>query len=95
MLLLLNAHDWQVLRAAARAKTPPTGRELRLVPSRRTKDGTFLGEFVTAGLLWAVTPDADPFAATYALTPLGAHAAEYGEYECDLAEWKRRKAVPA
>ena len=26
----------------------------------------------------------DPFAATYALTPLGEHAAEFGEYEREM-----------
>lgn len=96
MLMQMNTHDWQILRTAVRSPEPPTGRQLRIVPNRRTKDGSFLADLVAAGLLRVVTPDADPFAATYALTPLGEHAAEYGEYECDLDALRarvRRKAV--
>ena len=75
--------EWQVLRAVKRSPQPPTGRELRLVMSRRTKDGTFLTTLVWRGLLaYAAGGAADPFAATYTLTPLGERAAEYGE--CDL-----------
>ena len=73
---------WQVLRTARRSQTPPTGRRLRLVRSRRTKDGTFLTELVNLGLLARVTGTAAaPFEATYALTARGEHAAEYGECE--------------
>ena len=83
MTLLPVAHfTWQVLRAAKRSKSPPTGRALRLVPSRRTKDGTFLNELVELGLLTRTTGTAAaPFEATYALTARGEHAAEYGECE--------------
>ena len=56
MLVLPITHfTWQVVRTVKRAKKPPTGRALRLVPSRRTKDGTFLNEMVELGLLNRVT----------------------------------------
>jgi len=84
---------WQVLRAVRRSRKPPTGRDLRLVPSPRTRDGTFLSELVTDGLLARVTGNEDaPFEATYSLTEKGKNAAEYGEYEYEL---KRPSAVPA
>ena len=77
--------NWQVLRAAKRSKKPSTGRALRLVPNRFTKDGSFLTALVEAGLLARVTGSAaEPFEATYALTEKGQHAAEYGEYEYEL-----------
>lgn len=80
---------WQVLRTAKRSKKPVAGRDLRLVPSRKTKDGSFLTALVADGLLaYATGSDADPFEATYALTEKGQHAAEYGEYEYEL----KRKA---
>ncbi len=83
MLVLPITHfTWQVLRTVKRSRTPPTGRVLRLAPSRRTKDGTFLTEMVELGLLTRVTGTADaPFEATYALTERGEHAAEFGECE--------------
>lgn len=88
MLVPMNGFEWQVLRAVLRAKSPPTGAELRLTPSRRTKDGRFLSWFTAAGLLRVAglrNPAARPFEARYALTPLGEHAAEFGEFECDTA----------
>jgi hypothetical protein len=73
---------WQVLRAAKRSKTPSTGRSLRVIPTRRTYDGTFLTALVEEGLLSRVSGSQDkPFEATYELTEKGQHAAEYGEYE--------------
>ena len=76
---------WQVLRTVKRSKKPPTGRALRLVPSRATKDGSFLNAIVEDGLLVRVTGAADaPFEATYALTEKGKYAAEYGQYEYEL-----------
>jgi hypothetical protein len=73
---------WQVLRTVKRNKKPPTGRTLRLVPNRKTKDGSFLTALVEEGLLTRVTGTEDkPFEATYALSEKGQHAAEYGEYE--------------
>lgn len=82
---------WQVLRTVKRSKRPPEGRALRLVPSRKTKDGAFLTTLVDEGLLEFTTGSAaDPFAATYALTEKGKHAAEYGEYEYEL-----KRAEPA
>src|SRR3954470_20563830 len=81
--LPIGHFTWQVLRATLRSKTPPTGRALRLVPNRRTKDGSFLTDLVEQGLLTRVTGTAAaPFEATYALTGRGEHAAEYGE--CDF-----------
>ena len=76
---------WQVLRTTKRSKKPPTGRQLRLTRSVRTKDGSFLTALVDEGLLTLVTGSADaPFEATYALTEKGKFAAEFGEYEYEL-----------
>ncbi|MBP3954737.1 hypothetical protein J8F10_05490 [Gemmata sp. G18] len=76
---------WQVLRTAKRSKKALNGRALRLVPTRNTKDGTFLTALVADGLLERATgSEADPFEATYTLTEKGKFAAEYGEYEFDL-----------
>lgn len=84
-VLPVRHFEWQVLRAVKRSKTPPIGRALRLVPSRRTKDGSYLTELVDQGLLRRVTGTAAaPFEATYALTERGEHAAEYGECETPL-----------
>ena len=83
---------WQVLRTVKRSKKPPTGRVLRIVPNRRTKDGTFLNEMVDLGLLARATGTAAaPFEATYALTARGEHAAEYGECERPM---RARPAAP-
>ena len=72
------------------------GWRLRVSPNRRNRDGTFLERLVAAGLLTDAGPcdppgkdepvtDAvrvpGPFHRYYRLTPLGHHAAEYGEYE--------------
>ena len=101
MLLPLRHHDWQVLRAIARSRRPVPGRSLRLNMARSTKDGTFLEELVRAGLLAAEPlrdPDpADPpaFRMAYTLTPLGKHAAEFGEYEADLDTIRRPHPLPA
>ena len=84
MLVPMRVSDWQVIRTIRRARTPLGGRALRLVPNSRTKDGSFLTALVSEGLVRVVKGDADPFAATYALTPLGEYAAEYGEYEKTL-----------
>jgi hypothetical protein len=75
--------QWQVLRAVKRSKKPPIGRELRLTPTRGTKDGTFLNVLVQLGLLDRVSGrEHNPFAATYGLTERGKQAAEFGE--CDF-----------
>ncbi|AMV24305.1 hypothetical protein VT84_07905 [Gemmata sp. SH-PL17] len=85
--------DWQVLRTVKRSKKPPVGRTLRLVPNRKTKDGSFLTDLVEEGLLERATgTEADPFEATYTLTEKGKFAAEYGEYEYQV---KPRVAEPA
>lgn len=85
MLMPMGTFEWQVLRAILRASPNyPTGRQLRLVPSRRTKDGTFLNDIVLRGLIKVVSKNKDPFEATYALTALGEYAAEHGEYEAEL-----------
>ncbi|VTR91609.1 unnamed protein product [Gemmata massiliana] len=84
--------EWQVLRAVGRARKSVTGHALRLAPTRRTKDGSFLTALVARGLLaYATGGESDPFGATYTLTPLGAHAAEYGECE---TEYVPRTQVP-
>ncbi|MBN9119017.1 MAG: hypothetical protein J0I06_07625 [Planctomycetes bacterium] len=93
----LATFEWQVLRTVKRSPTPPTGKQLRLVPSRRTKDGTFLDDLVNEGLLQVVGVDDLPagapepdkrrpvqFRTRYALTAKGEHAAEYGEYTYEL-----------
>ncbi|AMV25786.1 hypothetical protein VT84_15420 [Gemmata sp. SH-PL17] len=83
---------WQVLRAVKRSKKAPVGRTLRLAPTAKTKDGSFLTALVEEGLLARATGNAtDPFEATYALTEKGQHAAEYGEYEFQL---KPRVSAP-
>ena len=88
--------DWQVLRAVKRNKKAPVGRELRLWPTPRTKDGSFLTELVEAGLLIHISGSAEaPFEATYALTEKGQHAAEYGEYEYELTRPAPVEANPA
>ena len=82
---------WQVLRAAKRSKKPLTGKELRVSPTRHTKDGSFLTELVEEGLLSRVSGSGDkPFEATYALTEKGQHAAEYGEYQYEFNAPARR-----
>jgi|GEM_PF-1293990 len=84
-ILPVSHFTWQCLRAVKRSKTPAIGRTLRLVPSRRTKDGGFLIEMVEQGLLARVSgTEADPFDATYSLTPAGEHAAEFGECEMSI-----------
>ena len=81
-MLPIRHSEWQILRVAKRNRKPLTGRELRIVPTRHTKDGTFLNDLVRRGLLNRMTgSETAPFEATYALTPLGEHAAEYGECE--------------
>ena len=81
----ISHFTWQVLRTLKRSSSPLTGRDLRLVPTRRTKDGSFLTELVAEGLLRRVTgAAATPFDSTYDLTSLGDHAAEYGEYDHNL-----------
>lgn len=85
---------WQVLRTALRSERPLTGRALRIVPTRQTRDGTFLNALVEQGLLARLTGTADaPFEATYALTANGKHAAEYGE--CDTPAPARTAEAPA
>lgn len=85
---------WQVLRTVKRNKKPTAGRMLRLVPSRKTKDGSFLTALVEEGLLERASGSASaPFDATYALTEKGKYAAEYGEYEYDIRA--EANAVPA
>src|SRR3954471_17555878 len=75
MLMPMGTFEWQVLRAILRAgSTYPNGRQLRLVPSRRTKDGSFLTDIVNRGLIKVVGKNKDPFEATYALTTLGEYA---------------------
>ena len=60
----ISHFTWQVLRAVKRSKQPPTGKQLRLIPSRKTKDGTFLDGLVNEGLLQVVSVDELPRDAT-------------------------------
>ena len=88
----ISHFSWQVLRTAKRSKKPLTGRQLRISPTPKTKDGSFLTVLVEKGLLsHASGSAAEPFAATYALTDVGEHAAEYGEHEY---EFRRPTAQP-
>jgi hypothetical protein len=93
-LMPVSHYTWQLLRALKRSKRPLTGMELRVSPSRTTKDGTFLDRLVAEGLLKAVGVDPLPegasgaearrpvqFRTRYRLTEKGEHAAEFGEYE--------------
>jgi hypothetical protein len=103
MVTLPVSHfTWQVLRTVLRSKKPPTGRELRLAPTRTSKDGTFLDKLVKDGLLQVVSVDPLPKDATrqegqkpvqfrtrYKLTEKGKYAAEYGEYEREVNPNKR------
>lgn len=82
MLYTINTSVWQILNAAKR-KAVSTGKELRVTPSRFTKDGTFLNDLVTKGFLAIVEPHENPFKATYKITPEGEYAAEYGEYDAE------------
>jgi len=92
-MMPISHFTWQVLRAAKRSKKPSTGKELRLVPNRRTKDGTFLDALVEDGLLQVTGMDEATtetrrlpvqFRTRYKLTASGEHAAEYGEYEREV-----------
>ena len=80
------AHStWQILRTAKRSRRPVVGLDLRLVPTRKTKTGEFLTDLVRAGLLDRVSgTEKAPFEATYKLTALGEHAAEFGECEVPI-----------
>lgn len=79
--------QWQVLRAVKRSRKPLPGKALRLSPTRGTKDGSFLNTLVALGLLVRDGGgDKNPFDATYSLSELGKHAAEYGECEFPAAE---------
>lgn len=92
---LASVTTWQTLRVLARnGNAPVPGKLLRVDRSRRSKDGTFLDELVTMGLLEVVTP-AEPlkptfrgsavepvqFRTTYRLTPAGLETADTGEFE--------------
>jgi hypothetical protein len=93
VLVQLVHFQWQVLRAVLRAEAagqPAVGRDLRLVPTRATKDGSFLDELIDEGLLakdGKPEPEGDrrgepvPFRTKYRLTEKGRQAAEYGEYD--------------
>jgi hypothetical protein len=98
VLFPITHFEWQLLRHLVRAEATgvhPLGRELRVCPTRRTKDGTFLDDLVERGLIAvaakapALPPRATPaeqaepaqFRTRYRLTDRGRHAAEYGEYE--------------
>lgn len=89
MLVQLDQPSWKVLRHVAR-EGRVAGRDLRILPTRKTKDGTFLDDLIAKGLLAldgnapkdSQNPD-EPiqFTKMYVLTEMGEYAAEYGEYE--------------
>jgi len=98
VIVPLEHHTWQLLRSLVRAEAAGkdmSGAELRIAPTRRTKDGTFLDELVRLGLITVSGKAAPPppgasaeeknrppqFRARYRLTPKGREAAEYGEYD--------------
>ncbi|OWK46424.1 hypothetical protein [Fimbriiglobus ruber] len=84
MHFLIAATEWQQLRFALRAGRPVYGSELRLVPTRKTKDGMFLTNLVVRGLLETVDQvTGDPWATTYRLTAVGRYVADYGECDFD------------
>ncbi len=87
-VLPVSHFEWQVLRTI-KLQQETIGRSLpRLAPTRATKDGTFLTRMVERGLLTRATgTEKAPFEATYTLTELGEHAAEYGE--CDFPHQPR------
>jgi hypothetical protein len=101
-LFPITHFQWQVLRAVKRNRKPVLGRELRLSPTRGTKDGEFLNTLAFLGLITRLEGTEDrPFEAIYSLTELGKHAAEYGECEMEAAvfnaplEAKRNKKKTA
>lgn len=97
MLVNVPHLEWQVLRAILRHKGPGgcPGSALRIIPSRRTKNGVHLTALEKAGLIEAAGPPAppepdaaglgeetaEPLRTKWRLTNLGRHAAEYGEYD--------------
>lgn len=96
MLMPLQTFDWQVLRRVLRepGRKAVVGRALRLIPSRRTKDGSFLNWFVSAGLLRVVKDAADPFERTFAITETGMKAADFGEFELTPGAVPNSSATP-
>jgi len=77
-VLPVSHAQWQILRAVKRSRKPAMGRELRLNPTRGTKDGAFLTDLDRMGLLTRVTgAESDPFSAMYSLTELRKHVAEF------------------
>jgi hypothetical protein len=100
MLWPISHFTWQLLRTVKRAKKKLLlGKDLRIVPSRRTKDGSFLDELVQEGLLEVASTDAvtqenkqwpTQFRNRYRLTEKGEHAAEYGEYEREVVRREKK-----
>ena len=97
MIVAVKHSEWQTLRYLVRAESVgehPTGRELRLNPTRFTKDGAFLDHLVARGLIAVASKPTPPergregepaqFRTRYKLTKTGRHAAEYGEYDQDF-----------
>ena len=92
-MLPISHFTWQVLRVAKRSKRPLTGKEMRVSPTRKSRDGSFLDALVIAGLLEVVGVD-EPnektkrlptqFRTRYRLTARGEYAAEYGAYEREV-----------
>ncbi len=102
--LAISHHTWQVLRAIKRGNGEPVaGYTLRIGMSRRTKDGSFLGDLFAMGLIDShPAPYHEPehaskpvaFRLYYTLKPLGEHAAEYGECEQGYGADKGKNPKP-
>lgn len=80
----LSHFNWQLLRLMVREGTALTGKQLRMAPTRVTKDGTFLDVLVQQGLIKLVKKNENWKLSTYELTKLGKDAAEYGEYKTTI-----------
>jgi hypothetical protein len=106
MIRPIDHFSWQVLRTLVRAKGPLSGKTLRVSPSRRSYDGTFLDVLVTAGLLEVARVDPAPelppwkkpgpvqFHTLYRLTARGKEAAEFGQYD-DQIQFANRPPAEA
>ena len=98
MIVPIKHSDWQLLRYMIRAEVDgqkPLGHELRMTPTRYTKDGMFLDSLVQRGLIVVAAkptsalpggsesekPEPAQFRARYRLTGIGRYAAEYGEFD--------------
>jgi hypothetical protein len=78
----VSCMQWKVLRAVNRGDRPVLGLNLRLAHTGLAANVALLNGLVKLGLLVRTSgTDCEPFEASYQLTELGEHAAEYGEYD--------------